>query len=162
MKVEVFHTPVLLEYIQVVRAAAEDQQEHFTAMTGQEWDVDSVALGAFQTVGPKWSIRIDGTAVAVGGFAQQRPGVYRDWFISTPSAFSADHFFCITRICRKLMDHTLANGAHRLECVVPWLRVEGSPKLAKWYKVLGYNKEALLYGYCANGADAVCYSRVKH
>jgi hypothetical protein len=161
MKVEV-RDLILLDAIRVVLAANEDQQEHFIAMTGQAWDIDSVAMGGFQTAGPKWSIHIDGSPVAVGGFAYQREGVYRDWFIFTPAAFEPRNYMAVTRLCRRLMDRVLRSIAHRLECIVPAARVEASSKLAKWYKILGYNKEALLYGYCANGADAVCYSRVKH
>ena len=161
MKVEVREL-ILLDAIRVALAATQDQREHFKTMTGTEWDIDGVALGGFQSVGPKWSIHIDGAPVAVGGFAQQRPGVYRDWFIFAPVAFEKANWRTVTRLCRKLMDWVLQNGAHRLECLVPFGRVESRPQLAKWYKLLGYNKEALLYGYCANGADAFCYSRVRH
>lgn len=161
MKVEVREL-ILLDAIRVVLAATQDQREHFKTMTGTEWDIDGVALGGFQSVGPKWSIHIDGAPVAVGGFAQQRPGVYRDWFIFAPAAFEKANWRTVTRLCRKLMDWVLQNGAHRLECLVPVGRVESRPQLDKWYRILGYNKEALLYGYCANGRDAYCYSRVKH
>ena len=161
MKVEVREL-ILLDAIRVALAATQDQREHFKTMTGTEWDIDGVALGGFQSVGPKWSIHIDGAPVAVGGFAQQRPGVYRDWFIFAPAAFEKANWRAVTRLCRKLMDWVLQNGAHRLECLVPVGRVESRPQLHRWYTILGYNKEALLYGYCANGADAYCYSRVKH
>jgi hypothetical protein len=160
MKVEV-RDLILLDAIRVVLAATEDQQEHFIAMTGQAWDIDSVALGGFQTVGPKWSIHIDGSPVAVGGFAQQREGVYRDWFIFTPEAFTPANYRTTTRICRRLMDRVLQSIAHRVECVVPFSRVEGSPKLDLWYRLLGYKKEAQLSRYCASGDDAVCYARVR-
>jgi hypothetical protein len=52
--------------------------------------------------------------------------------------------------------------AHRLECIVPAPRIAARPELVRWYEVLGYNREATLYGYCANGADAVIFSRVQH
>ena len=161
MKIEL-RDLILLDAIRVVLAATQEQQEHFKTTTGAEWDIDGVALGGFQTTGPKWSIHIDGKPVAVGGFAMQRPGVYRDWFIFTPDAFTKANYLAVTRLCRKLIEHVLKNGAHRIECLVPVSRVDSRPQLDRWYTILGYNKEALLYGYCANGADAYCYSRVKH
>ena len=161
MKVEL-RDLIALDAIRVCLAATQEQQEHFTTMTGQPWDIDGVAIGCFQSPGPKWSIHIDNVPVAVGGFAEQRPGVYRDWFIFAPAAFEKANWLRVTRICRKLMDSVLKAGAHRLECLVPVGRVESRPQLDHWYRILGYNKEALLYGYCANGADAYCYSRVKH
>jgi hypothetical protein len=155
--------PVLLHWIHVARAVPLDQHEHFTAMTGFPYDIDGVAVGNFMVQGPKWAILAeDGLALAVGGFAPQRPGVFRDFFLSTPEAFSKANYRGVTRICRRLMDDLLAAGAHRIECVVPASRVRKMPELDRWYTILGYHKEATHYGYCANGDDAFCYSRVKH
>ena len=161
MKVEVFNQPILLDFIRVALNAMPDQIEHFTTLTGEAWDIDGVALGNFTAPGPKWSIHIDSVPVCIGGFAPQRKGVYRDWFISTPAAFESANFFRVTRTCRKLMDAMLKNGAHRIECIAPAERIEHNPRLERWYTALGYKKEALHYGYCATGADAVCYARVK-
>jgi hypothetical protein len=163
MKYQLYHSPILLDYLRVISRAPEDQKLHFTEVTGQEWNIDSIAVGNLETTGPKWSIYADDTPIVVGGFAQRRPGVFEDWFISTPEAFSQEHYRYVTRLCKGLMDNMLGQKiAHRLECVVPVARLERSPRLAKWYKVLGYNREALHHGYCANGGDAVRFARVKH
>ena len=87
MKFEVFNEPILLDFIRVVLNAAPDQIEHLETMSGEKWTIDGVALGSFTAPGPKWSIRIDDVPVVIGGFAPQRKGVYRDWFISTRAAF---------------------------------------------------------------------------
>jgi hypothetical protein len=161
MKFEVFNDPILLDFIRVILNAQPDQIEHFMTMTGEPWAIDSIALGNFTAPGPKWSIRIDDVPVVVGGFAPLHKGVYRDWFISTPAAFEPANYFRITRICRKLMDAMLKNGVHRIQCIAPAARIEHNPRLERWYAAMGYKKEALHSGYCATGADAICYSRVK-
>lgn len=160
MALEVVATPTLLDFIRVVLNMAPDQREHFSAMTGHPYDVDGIAVGNFMVQGPKWCFRSNSVPIAVGGFAPQRPGVYRDFFISTPEAFSA-HGFAVTRLCRRIMDSLLEGGAHRLECIVPASRVQGYTKLEKWYAALGYKEEARHERYCADGTDAICYSRVR-
>ena len=161
MKMHVFNNPTVLDFIRVVLTMLPDQRDHFTTMTGHPYDVDGIAVGNFMVPGPKWAFKTeDGEPICVGGFAPQRPGVYRDYFISGPKSFSPDYYFPVTRTCRRLIEMMLRTEAHRVECIVPAPRV--TPVLDKWYATLGYNKEALRHGYCANGADAICYARVRH
>jgi hypothetical protein len=157
---QVFSSPIALDAIRVCIDLAPDQREHWSAMTGQSYDIDAAALGAYMQAGPKWVIHANSRPIVFGGFVPKRPGVYQDFLLSTPEAFLPECYFGVTRICRRLMDGMLKGGVHRLECYVPVPRV--TPKLHKWYATLGYNKEALLHGYCASGADAFCYSRVRH
>jgi ribosomal protein S18 acetylase RimI-like enzyme len=78
--------------------------------------------------------------------------------INTPAVWEK-YWFPVTRIARRAMDAMLqSKQAHRLECISHYSR----EKAFKWYSALGYNKEATLYGYCADGSDAVLFSRVKH
>lgn len=154
--------PTVLDFIKVVARADEDQQAHFKVLTGQEWDIDQIAIGNWSAPGPKWAFSRGGVMLLVGGFVPMRPGVFRDFFIFTPDAFTKDNWFQVTRISRRIMDAMLMSGAHRLECVTPAPRLAARPELAKWYKILGYNREALHYGYCADGSDAVSFSKVKH
>lgn len=160
--ITVLPDPVLIHWINVVLNMPQDQRDHFKAVTGHDYDVDGIAVGNFMVQGPKFAIMKDDRALAVGGFAPQRPGVFRDFFLSVPEAFNAENHRAVTRLCRSLMDKMLANGAHRLECVVPVARVEQMPKLHRWYRILGYHQEARHYGYCADGGDAFTYSRVRH
>ena len=163
MRITFEQNPTLLDFLTVVANAPADQRQHFTDLTGFPFDPDGVAIGNFAVPGPKWVIRLhDGFPLAVGGFVPQRPGVFRDFFISTEEAFTKENYLAVTRICRRIMDSVLASGAHRLECFVPASRIANRPELEKWYRLLGYNKEALHHGYCANGADGLCYARVKH
>lgn len=158
--ITVYHSPLLLDYIKVCAQLPDDERKQITALTGYEYDIDGAAIGNFTVAGPKWVIKLGDDPLAIGGFVPQRPGVYRDFMLTTPTGWK--HGFALTRICRRIMDAMLLTEAHRLETIVPAARLSSRPELERWYKVLGYNKEAPLYGYCADGADAWSFSRVKH
>jgi hypothetical protein len=160
MDFQVIPNPILLDYIRIVLDMHPEQRTCFTTLTGQPYDVDAIAMGNFMIPGAKWVFHANGKPICFGGFAEQRPGVYRDYFVSTPDAFLPECYVFVTRTIRKLIYGMLRGGAHRIECVTPAGRV--TPKLHKWYSTIGYNKEALHYGYCADGSDAVCYARVRH
>ena len=156
----VYTNPLLLDFIKVCLNMPQDEREQLEAFTREKYDIDSAAIGNFTVAGPKWVIKADDEPICIGGFVPQRPGVYRDFMLTTPEAWK--HWFAVTRIARRVMDGMLANGAHRLECVTPATRLAYQPKIEKWYAALGYTREAPLWRYCANGSDAVIFSRVKH
>ncbi|MGH9483997.1 MAG: hypothetical protein ACRD1F_02980 [Terriglobales bacterium] len=156
--IEVFNNPWLVDFIMVCNQMPPDEREQLCALTGEEYNHECAAVGNFTVPGPKWVIKADGQPIVVGGFVPQRPGVYRDFLLTTPQAWT-HHWFPVTRICRRLMDEMLRlPECHRLECVALGTRT----KAFDWYRVLGYTREGVLRGYCANGADAVIYSRVEH
>ncbi len=156
--IQVYSDPTLLDFIKVVWAMPENERENFEALTGEKYNVDSIAVGNFMVNGPKWVAKVDDEPICVGGFAYQRSGVWRDFMINTPVAFEK-HWFPLTRICRRAMNSMfISKQAHRLECIT----LASREQAMKWYRVLGYNREATLNGYCANGADAVLFSRVQH
>jgi hypothetical protein len=158
--IQLYSDPLLLDFIKVCVRMPKDEREQLEAFTGLPYDVDSAAIGNFTAPGFKFVIKEapDAEPIAVGGFVPQRPGVYRDFMLNTPEAFEK-HWFGISRICRRAIDWMLMSGnAHRVECIAHHSR----EKAFRWYRVLGYNREATLYGYCANGADAVIFSKVRH
>ncbi len=156
--IEVIANPLLADFIRVCIEMPQDEREQLEAFTGEKYDIDRAAVGNFMVYGPKWAIRADGVPIVVGGFAFQRPGVCRDFLLTTPAAWSK-HWFSVTRICRRLMDDMLhTKEVHRIECIA----LASRTKAFRWYDVLGYHKEGTLHGYCANGADAVIFSRVRH
>ena len=159
--IQVYTSPLLLDFIKVCLNMPQDEREQLEAFTGEKYDVDGAAIGNFTVPGPKWVIKADDEVLCIGGFVPQRPGVYRDFMLTTPAAWEK-HWFPITRVARKALDSMLLNGAHRLECIVPAARLAYRPEIEKWYSVLNYKKEALLWRYCANGADAVMFSRVRN
>jgi hypothetical protein len=171
--IKVYMDPLLIDFLRIAQNLAPDQREHIESMTGNAFDIDGVAVGNFISQGPKWVIKHAATEedfaagistpIVVGGFNPVRKGVWRDFLLSTPQAFTKEFAFTATRVCRRAMNSMLNSGeAHRLECVVPSARVQSRPELEDWYKLLGYSFEGRMYGYCASGADADLYARVKH
>jgi len=157
-----YNNPLLGDFIQVCAQLPQDERDQLEAFTGQPYDIDGAALGNYMTVGPKWVLKDGETPICIGGYVVQRPGVYRDFMLNTSEAFEKKYWFGVTRTARRTMDWILHNGAHRVECIAPARRLAARPQIEDWYKILGYNREATLYGYCANGADAVSFSRVRH
>lgn len=171
MIINCYSDPFMLDFLKVCACMPDDERAQIESMVGEPYSVDGAAVGAFTAAGPKWVIKrastqeeMDsglGRPVVIGGFIPQRRGVFRDFLLTTPEAW--EHGYKVTRICKRIMDDMLRSEfCHRLECIVPAARVESRPELAEWYRVLGYNYEGRHYGYCADGADAVCFSRVRH
>lgn len=160
--IQVFDNPYLLDFIKVCAQMPEDERRQIEAVHGQDYSIDGAAVGNFTVPGPKWVIKWNEQPIVIGGFVPQRPGVYQDFLLTTASAWK-EHWFPVTRICRRIMDAMFISGeAHRIECVVPAARVLSRPELRKWYSILGYHEEGPRYGYCADGSDAIGFSRVRH
>jgi hypothetical protein len=160
--IHVYNNPSMLDFLKIAARMPDDERKQIEAASGEPYDIDGVAVGNYCAPGPKWVIKADEVPLVVGGFVLQRRGVWQDFLLTTPEAW-VDHWFSVTRVCRRLMDAMLQSGqAHRLQCIVPVLRMEGHPKLWGWYEVLGYHKEGLHHGYYASGADAYSFARVKH
>lgn len=161
--IQIYTHPLLLDFIRVCVKLPQDERAQLEAITGQPYDVDSAAIGNFMTPGHKWVAKDGDEPVSVGGFVSLRPGVWQDFMLNTPEAFDKKNWFSLTRVSRRVMNAMFeSKQAHRLECIVPATRLTARPELLRWYEILGYNREATLYGYCANGADAVIFSRVQH
>jgi hypothetical protein len=160
--IHVYTNPLLLDFVKVCLSMPQDERDQLEAFTGEKYDIDGAAVGNFTVPGPKWVVKSNEEPICIGGFVPQRPGVYRDFMLTTPAAWGK-HWFAVTRIARRAMDGMLRSRmAHRLECIAPAQRLASRPCIEKWYSIIGYNKEAALYGYCANGSDAVMFSRVRH
>ena len=159
MKVHMYNNPYLLDFLIVCDKMPQDERDQLEAFTGEKYDAERAAIGAFTSQGPKWVFKTDDNVpILVGGYSYQRKGVWRDFLISTPEAWTT-HWFAVTRNVLRGMDAMFKSGeAHRLECIALASRTKAFP----WYHVLGMHKEGTLHGYCANGADAVIFSRVKH
>lgn len=161
--IQVYTDPLMLDFVKICCLMPEDERKQVEAFVGQPYDIDSVAVGNYLVQGPKWVIK-DGTKpLVVGGFKQQRPGVWRDYMLTTPEAWEKKYWFAVTRTCRRAMDSMFTSGqAHRLECIAPKARLDARPILYSWYELMGYHAEGVRYGYCANGTDAMAFARVQH
>jgi hypothetical protein len=160
--IKVYTNPFMLDFIKVCAAMPLDEQRQIESFVGEAYDIDRAAVGNYEVAGPKWVVKEGNEPIVIGGFVPQRRGVWRDFLLTTPSAWTT-HWFSVTRVCRRAMDAMLSSGeAHRLECIVPAARLAARPEIEKWYGFLGYTREATLWRYCADGSDAVIFSRVRH
>lgn len=160
--ITVFTDPLLLDFIKVCIKMPIDEQQQLEALTGEKYDIDRAAVGNYSVPGPKWVVKADDEPICIGGFVPQRPGVYRDFMLTTPDAWNR-HWFEVTRTARRIMDAMFkSNTAHRLECICPFKRLQLRPEIERWYKVLDYTRDGVMPGYCATGADAIMFSRVRH
>jgi len=159
--IQVFTDPWMIDFLKVCAGMPQDEREQLEAFTGEPYSLDGAAVGNFQVPGPKWVIKADGEPIVIGGFVPQRPGVWRDFMLTTPGAWEK-HWFPITRIARRAMNAMFASKqAHRLECIAPAKRIAYRPEIERWYSTLNYKREATLWKYCADGSDAVLFSRVQ-
>lgn len=152
-------TPILEDFAYLARQMRPDEIEQHLAFTGDdEYDANEAALRFATLPGPKFVITADGLPVVAGGFWPVRPGVYEGWQAGTTAGWE-QHWRTITKHTRRLNDALLAAGhCHRLQLCA----LAGRDKTFEWYeRSLGYAREAVLTGYCANGRDAVMFVRTK-
>lgn len=160
--IEVFNDPLLIDFISIAQRLPQDEIDQIEAMTGRQFEIDGVALGAYMVQGPKWVAKIGTRPLSIGGFNQERPGVWRDFMMNTPESFAPENFVPVTRHCRRIMNMMLKSGnAHRLECIVPERRLLDRPEIERWYHTMGYRREAVMQAYLANKYPAVMFSRIR-
>jgi hypothetical protein len=162
--IQVYTNPSLLDFLKVCACLPDDERQQIELSNGVTYDVDGAALGNYEAsaAGPRWVIKDGELVLTIGGFVQQRPGVWRDFMLNVPEAFGPKYWRAITRVAKNAMDGMLREHAHRLECIAPVARLAARPEIEKWYRFLGYTREATLWGYYADGSDAVSFSRVRH
>lgn len=160
--IQLYNDPTLLDCVQACVNMPQDERDHVTEITGHDFTIDGAAMGAFTASGHKWVMKDEADMtypLMLGGFMEERPGVYRDWLITSPRVWEQCNWFRATRICRRLMDALFVSGqAHRIECITPLARARVFP----WYKILGYTQECVMQGYTASGYPAVLFSRVNN
>lgn len=161
--IQLYTNPMLLDFIKLAIDLPQDERDQIEALVGEPYDIDAVAVGNFMVQGPKWILKDDAVPIVAGGFKQNRPGVWRDYMLTSDIAWEKRYWFHVTRASRRCMDAMFASKqAHRIECIAPAARLEKFPEIERWYGIMGYHREGIRYGYCANGADAVAFVRVQH
>ena len=82
--IKTYTDPWLIDFLKVAAALPQDEREQLEAFTGEPYSIDGCAIGNFTAPGPKWVIKSDYEPIAIGGFVQQRPGVWRDFMLNNP------------------------------------------------------------------------------
>lgn len=156
MSLVVYRNPSLVDFLQVTSQLPPDERAQYEAFTGEKFDPERVAAAYAYTPCPQWVICAGQEPIVVAGFTQLRPGVWQDWLLSTPAAWS-QHWRGVTKIARRVMDLMLRTDAHRLQCVSLASRIDAH----RWYRPLGLVREGTLHGYGANGEDAIMFARLR-
>ena len=151
--------PMLTDFAYVAHNLPLDQRQQWEALSdGQPFDAEDMATHLAAAHGPRWLVLTDeGHPIIIGGFTYLRPGVWQDWLISTPEAWTT-HWRAASKLCRRMIDAMFeGDDTHRIQCVA----LADREAARKWYRILGYEFEGTLRRYGAHGEDAVMYARVK-
>lgn len=154
---QIFRDITLAELLHACLHCPADEARQAALLGDGSFDAEVIAANLHLRTGPRWAGYCDGKLISAGGFHELRPGVWQDWMINTSEAFDPQHWRTVTKYARRIMDAMLKTDAHRLQCVSLASRIDAH----RWYRVLGYTYEGTLRGYCANGEDALMFSRVR-
>ena len=137
-----------------------DEIAQWCALTGHAtYDPELAARSIVATMGPLAFCLVgpDNMPVVVGGFTEDRPGVFQTWMVGTEEGW-AKHWRAITRHSRRSIDALLESGrAHRIQTHALASRTAAHA----WYERLGMQREGTLRSYFADGQDAVVFSKVR-
>lgn len=151
--------PMLEDFGFIARNMRPDEIEQFLAMTGQPEYIADVAARTFANT-PGETIALvgrDGLPFAVAGFLPLRPGVMQAWAAATMAGWD-QHWRTMTKETIRRMNYLFSVGTHRIETTALASRL----KAHHWYTHgLGMTQEGVQAAYCANGEDAITFSRVK-
>lgn len=147
--------PTVLDFLMVCQDLRADERAQIEASTGEPYDFKAIVASTCNAPAPRWVVLEDGKPIALIGYTEQRPGVWRDWMMSTDAVWKKP--IAITRICRRIMETMEKGGAHRLECVSLATRVDAH----RWYRSVGLKFEGILRKWGANGEDAMMFARLR-
>lgn len=150
--------PMLHDYSYLAARMRSDEMQQFIALSGMaEYDADIAARAIASIPGPTYVVLEGDRPVLLGGFDPLRPRVYEAWLVGTDEAWGR-HGHAFTRICRRAIEQMLHGDAHRIQVCALASRAAAHT----WYeRGLGLTREAYMTAHCANGDDAILFSRVK-
>lgn len=138
----------------VARNVVNTDKIAYKALTGHEWDADGFAAQTTAYYGPAWvAVDDQNNPHAAGGFIQQRPGVFRSWFISDRECWQEGRA-AITALARQMV----AKMVHEpdVHLIETWT-LASNVKARAWYGRIGLSHEATLHEYGASREDVVIY-----
>lgn len=157
MKIEMSEATVE-DYVFVANSMLQTERDQWCAFRNlPAYDANACAMDMISHGPASWALRAVGSPFFIGGFSNQRPGVWVCWAAGTDHGWQ-NYGREITRFVRKQMDAVFGLGAHRIEITSLASRVEAG----EWYrKGLGMQAEGVHRGYCGDGQDAICYAKFK-
>jgi hypothetical protein len=149
------HPAGLVDLVYVCRNMAADQRAQIEEMGGLRINPEILAANLYTSCERAWvGVEPDGAPLFVGGFDYLHDGVYQDWLITRPEAWT-HHAVSMTKVCRGMIDDLMREGAHRVQAMV----LAERKKVRDWYRLIGYQHEGTLKAYTAFGKDVVIYAR---
>lgn len=149
----------LCDLIEVCAQMRPDERDQYVALSGAVlYDFERAAASLYATGGVRFLLVSGaGERLAVGGFEDIRPGVWRSWLVATPAAWGR-HWRSLTEASRFVADCLFEDGAHRIEDVMLADR-----ERAGWWcqRGLGMQLDGILPNYAADGRDVAVYSRTR-
>lgn len=150
--------PVLEDFAYIAKRMRPDEIAQFLAGSGlREYEPDIVARALSMAQGPVFVlVEGDGRPALLGGFEPKRRGVYEAWAAGTMESWER-HWRRFTRECMRQCEWLMATGAHRIETYALASRTQAHA----WYERIGFDREAVLKAYFADGTDAIVFARTK-
>lgn len=140
----------------VLRALPEDEVKQLETFSGDEFNIDRLAMQLGNSGGPKWTIRLKDTGepLVVAGLFQVGTNIWRTWFFANQRAW--DEFGKeVTVHTARQRQQLFKNQEHmRVETVALASRQR---KVFEWYEACGMKYESTMHGYGVNGESALMY-----
>ncbi len=153
--------PMVSDVVYLARQMRSDEIAQYLAVSGfSQYDPDDAVRNFLSIPGESYVLVDDKhMPILLGGFSPVRRGVYEGWQVGTDAGW-AKHWRAITKVSRRLIDGMLdREGVHRIQVCAVASRAENT---FKWYQHgLGLSVDGTLPGYCANGEDAIMFSKVR-
>lgn len=153
-----YKNPSLVDFIRVCQLLPDDERQQLEAFTGEVYNAEQVAASFYlrSRAGLCWVLATDSAPLAIAGYEMVRTGVWQDWLLSTPDAWTY-HWRTITKRCNEAMTAMLKTEAHRLQCVSLASRIHAH----RWYRTIKLREEGTLQAYGAHGENAIMFARVR-
>lgn len=149
----------LVDILVVSKALPKDEIEQILAFGGAP-DPERIAMTIMQSATWKWSLVVEetGEPLAVGGYVQTGPTIYRSFFLANPrlwDEFGADATEIVADTLGKIKEQ-FENVRLETYCLSTRRR-----EVPEWYEKIGLTYDCTLQGFGVNGEDALLYSTVK-
>jgi hypothetical protein len=148
----------LIDLLVVCKSLPEDEIEQIEAFTGEEFDVESIAVSTYNMPGPRWTCRIaeTGEPLAIAGYIQVGASIWRSYMLANERAWK-EFGGEVTHHVKEVIENLARGQEHiRLETIA----LESRERARRWYDRVGLEYESTLRSYGAGGEDAVMYVKV--
>ena len=148
----------LVDLLIVARSLPQEEIDQLEAFTGNEFNVEDLAVQIHTSGGMKWTGRVIETRepIFVAGFFQVGTGIWRSFMLPGDRTFSAEYAGEVTRHVAGVMEEmAVSNPYIRIETIC----LEERERVRAWYPKIGLAYESTMPNYGAQGENAVMYTK---